>query len=326
MREFRISFAVTVVSLLVSLAIGELSLRLLGYTPRAVARNEAFWASGIEIDDTLGWRNQEGSFRSLEPGNALMTYAAGGRRADPFSPKSDALPKAIVVGGSFTQGEGVRDDETYSHVLNRELKSVEFINYGTPGFGTYQSLLRMRDYFVGPHAKTQLVIYGLQGHHMMRNLAEGEWITALTTRDGQWLMPPHVRMSGDKMEERKGRAIPLWPLETRSAIVALAHLATVKSLNRFSTRDGKQALHNLIGQMRDAAVESGASLLVVNLFRTAPDDVERMKKATIDYLDCQHPDPFDPKLRVGGVGHPGGLMHEWWGKCIADALRKRGID
>ena len=179
-----------------------------------------------------------------------MTFAKDGRRFDPTPPKPESTPKALVLGCSFTQGEGVPDNEPYPHVINRELKNVDVVNHGTGAYGTYQSLLRMRAYFAAANkAETPLVIYGFQGHHMIRNLAPGEWISSVMTRDGRWLVPPHVRMSGDQMIEYKGHPVELWPFETRLATVALAHAVALKVLNRRSWQEHNEALRRLLAQM-----------------------------------------------------------------------------
>jgi hypothetical protein len=78
-----------------------------------------------------------------------MRFEADGRRHDPNAPKGVDVPKILVVGCSFTQGEGVADDEPYPRHEPRaaESRSAQF---ATGGYGTYQSLLRMQAYFRSP--------------------------------------------------------------------------------------------------------------------------------------------------------------------------------
>jgi len=320
-------FLLTIVSVLISLVIAEIVLRQLGYVPRTISLNANFWVSGwAQMDEELGWRNREGSFRSVEPGHALMSFGADGRRADPISSKPASAPKIVFVGCSFTQGEGVADDETYAHVVNRDLKTLDVINYGTGAYGTYQSLLRMRSYFRAPHPQTPLVIYGLLGHHMIRNLASSEWVSTLTTRDGRFLIPPHVRSSGDRIVEHKADPIDLWPLETRMASVALAHAAFLKISRKRPWQEHHDALRQLLTQMKSITTENKASFLVVNLWGAMAEDVEWMRGQGVDYIDCQNPEVLSAAYRVGGVGHPNGLMHDEWAQCVLRALRERGYD
>jgi hypothetical protein len=211
-------------------------------------------------------------------------------------------------------------------VVNRELKHLEVINYGTGAYGTYQSLLRVRSYFRAPHPQTPLVIYGLLGHHMIRNLASNEWVSTLTTRDGRFLIPPHVRSSGDQILEYKAHPVDLWPLETSTASVALAHAAVLKISRKRPWQEHHEAIRQLLTHMKSTTAENKASLLVVNLWGAMAPDVAWMRREGVDYIDCQHPEVMNAAYRVGGVGHPNALMHDWWAQCVLRALRERGYD
>jgi hypothetical protein len=317
--------ALVVGSVLLTLLLGEALLRTLGYQPRQIVLNPNFWITGwAEMDPELGWKNRQGSFRSVEPGNALMSFEADGRRSDPIGSKGPDVPKILVVGCSFTQGEGIPDNEPYPHVINRALPDFEVLNFGTGGYGTYQSLLRMRSYFRASHSPTPLVIYGLNGHHATRNVATADWVSLLTTRDGRYLVPPHVRRSGGQFTETPSFPIGLWPLETRSALITLVHLAVMWRMRAATTAEKVAVLHELLRQMNDTARDNKASLLVVGQVDIVASEADWMRQQGIDYVDCQHPDPLHPDLRVGGWGHPNGRMHAYWAKCVLKTLADRG--
>src|SRR6266540_392738 len=311
------------VSLVFSLLVGEAALRTFGYEPRRLALNTSFWSTGwAAMDEELGWRNREGSFRSAEPGHALMSFESDGRRHDPSSKVPD-LPKVVVVGCSFTQGEGVPDDQPYPHLVNLALPGFEVINYGTGGYGTYQSLLRLRAYFRSPHPPTPLVLYGYTSHHITRNVATTDWVSMLTTRDGRYLMPPHVRAAGDGIREYTSRPVELWPLEQRSALVALAHKAAMNTSLHVRWSERFAVTQQVLRDMNTIARANKSSLTVIGLVALSDAEIERMKHDGIDYLDCQYPGPLHRDLQVGGWGHPNGRMHEWWGTCIVRGLAAR---
>ncbi len=326
LRRVLANIVLVAASILVSLLMGEALFRTLGYEPRRIVINPNFWVTGwAAMDPELGWVNQRGSFRSVEPGNALMSFEADGRRSDPVGPKGRDVPKILVVGCSYTQGEGVADDAPYPHVLNRALANFEVLNFGTGGYGTYQSRLRIRSYFRAPHPPTPLVIYGFNGHHMIRNVARSDWVFMLTTRDGRYLVPPHVQFSGGRLSERAGAPIGLWPLETRSALVATLHRTTIEVTRSAQYIELVEVFRPLLRQMSDTVRENKALLLVVGLVSVPEGEVEWMRQAGIDYVDCQNPDFLHPNFRVGGVGHPNRRMHEWWGNCVLKALADRGL-
>ena len=104
-----------------------------------------------EPDEVLGWRNKAGSVvwpgRGEDGGKDIrMTFWADGLRATAPAPELDR-PHVVVIGCSYTQGWAVTDEETYPWRLQAEFPSHAFLNYGTAGYGTYQSLLALERYF-----------------------------------------------------------------------------------------------------------------------------------------------------------------------------------
>jgi hypothetical protein len=325
-RRIISSVALVAVFLSISLLLGEAGFRALGYEPHRLQVSPTCCDGGwAQPDAEMGWTNRRGSFRSVEPGHAVMTFTADGRRSDPVGPKPPGLPRILVVGCSATQGYGVADDEPYPHVINNGLANAEVLNFGTGGYGTYQSLLRIRSYFRSPHAATPLVIYGFSGHHMTRNIATVDWVSALTTADGHFLVPPNVRRAGDQLIEFAGGPVELWPLEGRSALVALIHRVVLTRMRRAGFGEHLEVLEHLLRQMKNTVGANQASLLVVGLAAVPDYTVELMRREGIDYVSCQHPDFPHPDFQVGGVGHPNGRMHAWVAKCLLEVLAQRGF-
>ena len=58
--------------------------------------------------------------------------------------KPDQRAEVLLVGCSFTEGFGVDDEDTFSYLLNARYPHLMFHNFGTGGYGTYQSLLRVK--------------------------------------------------------------------------------------------------------------------------------------------------------------------------------------
>jgi len=314
-------------SVLVSLFIAEAAFRYSGYKPRVIIPNTNFWVTGwAAMDPKLGWVNREGAFHSVEPGNALMRFDADGQRHDPLNPKGAGIPKILVVGCSFTQGEGVIDEEPYAHVMNAALPNFEVLNFGTGAYGTYQSLLRMQAYFAAPHGETPLVVYGFNGHHVTRNVAPEDWVRLLTTRDGRYLIPPYVRLSGDHLREFPASPVPLWPLETKSALVAATHHAVLRVVRQVYWRERLEVFRRLLRQMKETAVANHAALIVLREVASTDDMVDIMRQEAIESVNCEPPDGRDlqPEDRVGGIGHANGKQQARWAHCLLDALAQRG--
>ena len=326
-RKLLPALALVLGSILVSLAVGEVALRAAGFAPRQ-ATGDAGFESWAAPDPALGWVNRAGTWKSGEPGNLPMTFEADGRRHDAAGNKPGNLPRILVVGCSLTQGYGVADDETYSHFINKSLPSAELINFGTGGYGSYQSRLRVERYFKSPHENTPLVIYGLFFSHHFRDLAPMPWIEKLTLRDGSYIVPPNIRGRSGQIVESAGERIGLWPLESRSAAVTLAHLGVMSLTNRVTGKMGRPVFQHGILQMQKTAAANKAALLIIGLVPVPDEDGEwlRAQRANgIDFVECQHPDDGkDPRLQVGGVGHPSERLHRWWADCVLKALAARG--
>jgi hypothetical protein len=307
-------------SLIIGVMIGEGLLRLVGYSPRVLAVNphysEKTWS---KEDERLGWTNKPGTIRSIEAGHALMGYWPDGARVSWSEQSKPASRHVYLVGGSFTQGYGVADEETYAYRLNALIPDVMFHNFGVGGYGTYQSLLRLKqalssaDYAATP----DLVIYAYIGDHEQRNVARHRWVTALTDSAGHYLVPPHVTIANGKLTEHPMEIVYEWPLETRSALITLLHDAALRL--RFLGRSAQRraATDELIRQMQQVTLDSGSRFLVVLLNNVKDGLVPYLKEHGIPYLDCVNPAfETDPVYRVGGEGHPSALQHEQWSHCI----------
>lgn len=76
--------------------------------------------------------------------------------------------RIIVLGDSFTFGEEVSDDETYSHDLESALPNTEVLNLGVQGYGHDQMLLYLKEEGVKYHP--DVVIVGFAYLDVYRNL------------------------------------------------------------------------------------------------------------------------------------------------------------
>ncbi len=100
-------------------------------------------------DSLLGWRvKASANVRHVKPNVyevGIRTNQFGLRGIHPASLKKPLNTVRLgVFGDSQTFAETVNDDETYSSILNRELNSVEVLNFGVRGYGTDQMLLYLK--------------------------------------------------------------------------------------------------------------------------------------------------------------------------------------
>ena len=98
-------------------------------------------------DSTKGYKTRANiRNRKVFDSKLLNTNADGFRGVREFALKKDsAKTRILLLGDSFTFGEGVSDDETYAQVLQRALPGAEVINAGVHGYAHDQMLTMLRE-------------------------------------------------------------------------------------------------------------------------------------------------------------------------------------
>ena len=176
-------FFVLFIILTLSIISLEVMLRFFGYTPWKYIDDR----TGInKSDDTKGWIAKEGSHEIIASKEymektTINILEEGNRFTGLDSKKKE---KIIIIGGSFTQGWGVNDNETYSFNLQTELKNYEIANFGQSGYGTVQSYLLLKE-ILNKYDNIKLVLYGFIDHHEYRNVARAEWLETLLKFSGK---------------------------------------------------------------------------------------------------------------------------------------------
>jgi hypothetical protein len=315
------------VTLAAALGGAEYAARRLGHPPTPAVGNAHFsgdsqfgWA---EFDPVVGWRNKAGVWLSLEPGNVPMTFWSDGRRATRPSPDVAPLPQVVIVGDSFSQGYGVVDAETFAWRLAEAAPSVDVENFGTGGYGAYQSLLALRRIFASkgaPYAP-KLAVYGYTDFHAYRDVAGYSWVRTLLDRHGQYFAPPSVAAKDGRLVEYPFVVFPRWPLEGSSSLVALAKDARLRLLVRDREATAEEATKLLVAELRTLATLNAARFVVMELTR-APTSIDAfLRSRGIEAVSCSDFDPglvlADPAFKVGGTGHPNGRVHASWARCLA---------
>jgi lysophospholipase L1-like esterase len=122
----------------------------------------------VEFDAELGWCNAR-STRDGRTGYSYGTNGARGPREYAGGPVANRV-RCATFGDSFTHGDGLRDEETWQHLLEQRRSDVEVANFGVGGYGIDQALLRYRR--DGRAIAPQVVWIGLMledvGRHLNR--------------------------------------------------------------------------------------------------------------------------------------------------------------
>jgi hypothetical protein len=325
----QIFFRLIAISLgvLISLGLAELTLRFAGFEPWQYSPSDLGEPTMHEFDPVLGWKNKPGhysypAYNGIGP-NIQVTFLDDGSRATSGNHIHPTSKKSVVlVGCSFTEGWAVSDYETYPWKLQERFPVVKFYNYGTAGYGTYQSLLMLER--VLPRMKSpSAVIYGFIVNQEPRNVAPAEWLWLLSTyshRVHTYL--PYVTVDSDgKLTRHAPEKYATFPFREQSALVAFSEELYMRFKTRSRMEQSHQATEKLILEMQKLVNSYGAPLIVVLLngsvaqryfYRTLFDT------NGIKNIDCCVPTTAD--LKVPGEEHPNGRQYSLWAKCISDRL------
>lgn len=242
-------------------------------------------------------------------------------------PQQDGIvnkrPKLVMIGGSYTHGNAISDDETFPWKLQQMLPQLEVLNYSVGGYGTLQSLLKLQQ--VLPEIRQRkLIIYGLIRHHGIRNVATPEWIANLSKYSRNDLYIPHVKFDRkQRIQHQPLLHFSPFPLRQYSALIALLENSWISSRWEQHNNEPQGAVTvALVSEMQAFSREHNADLLVVLLSldrRTARKYTRAFTNNGVKVLNCSFPLTRD--MIVIGDGHPNGKMNTKWADCIGNYLK-----
>jgi hypothetical protein len=323
-------FLLALLATATTLAIVEGSLRWSGQAPRIDLRARLYPNEPqlLDPDPILGWRSRVG--RHVFPGYTpdappvRFTVWPGGERAT--SPASvERSERVVLLGDSITAGWAISDEETFGWKLQERFPDVGFLDYGTGGYGTYQSLLVMRELLVKGKAARSFV-YGFIDDHEHRNVADLTWLRALAagSRVGGVAVPYCLLARTGALDEHAPEPLPRWPLTRRLAITRLLEDRELAFIARGREPQGRPVTERLIAEMDRLARAHGSEFIAVFLV-SRPEITAHYRSWAeahrVVLLDCTR--ALLPDLVVPGEGHPNGRLHTEWAACIGDALATR---
>lgn len=316
---YLIMFCVTLTLMVV---LSELLLRLTGNGPWTYDVRRPNAPTIHDRDPVFGWRNREGSYvfsPYAESGEKFhMTFLPGGRRAA-GSGESAAKDAILLVGGSYMQGWAISDHDTCAWKLQQKYPSLNVLNYGTDGYGTYQSLLVLeRELPLLP--SPLLVLYGFMEHHETRNVAPARWLRSLSEFSGtEDVYIPYVTLDLQKSLVRhppERYMVTPW----RESLALMNHLGKKYATLLTKDRDAQKSevTEKILLEMNRLSEARGARFAVV-LFsaseKTRDHYMRYLTARDIIVIDCIYPD--SPDMTVPGEGHPNGRKNSLWAECIS---------
>jgi hypothetical protein len=317
----------------VGLAIGvsEVLLRAAGFKPWTYSHKSVNEPTMQEPDPVLGWKNIPGTY--LVPpyhpsGHAIQfTLLEDGQRRTGVNSTIDGKEGFVFIGDSLTQGWAISDDETFAWKLQERFPIYKVLNYGTAGYGTYQSLLLLEQKL--PRlTRPKFVLYGFMDHHEVRNCAAGEWLQALAShaRRGQVAVPfASVDAQSNSLVRYSPDHYVSWPFRQSFALVKVLESAYMKGKTISRCYRKRSLTEQILRQMKKTSETYGSTLVVVLLRmknNTKAHYVNFLTRNNVRVFDCVYKISDSEKMKVPGEGHPNGRMNTLWAECISDMLKR----
>lgn len=284
------------VSLLVNCGLVEIGARrglLLPYNPSADGWWKVAWLkrsaqydsnrTQLAIDKfhpVLGWTLRENVRDAKLSESTVNSNSQGVRGLREYPLAKGHATRVVVIGDSYTFGEGVNDDQTFSADLERLLDNSEVLNLGVHGYGTDQQLLRLQ--IDGVKYRPDVVLLGYYEDDIARN--------RLSFRDYQ---KPHFSVVNGRL------VVDDLPIPSPEVFKSRLHFRSLSYLDIVMTRLRERRLQeeNIERSKRilDAIFAESRSIqaTVIQLYLPTPDQVRAN--------EASHPGLFSYGCAVAGV-------------------------
>jgi lysophospholipase L1-like esterase len=129
----------------------------------------------VDLEDTIVYKKSDSSFSPYQPGSVGMTHghpvrfnAWGFRGPEWPAAKPHGNFRIMVLGDSFTFGQGVGEDELYTTLLEKQLrgkfsgKTIEVLNLGVMGYSAVDEAKLLKK--IGPLLQPDLLLVQFTGN------------------------------------------------------------------------------------------------------------------------------------------------------------------
>lgn len=320
--------------LAVTLPAAELALRLTGSTPWESGERIENQPSTTRPDPELGWRYIPGRYTMppfVDAGEpTTLTIGPDGYRVTGDAPKGQTA-RVVLIGGSYTFGHGLSDDQTLAWRLQHDIPEAAVANLGAVGYGTYQSLLTLEKYLASTpesEAPLKLVIYGFIQHHRERNVAGWVWLRTMSMNAQQRdvRVPFCTLDTAGRLQPQAPDGYPVWWFRESSALVTrLSELhARLRGRGRYGQMEG--VTRAVLQRINQLCKDRGAAFIVASFDVTSEVKSEYaafLAENGIEHVDCVHPRRGDMDLRLIGDHHPNHIVNEYWAETLLPIVRSR---
>ena len=336
-NDFLKKFTIFCISVIISLTSIEILLRYFIIKPwNNIATNDP---KIFKNHPRFGWKAKKGSYTFLSPDNThekfVINLNENGDRENGNN-KNNSLNEILIIGGSFTQGWGVNDNETFSYKLQKKYNDFKIYNFGQGGYGSVQSFLLLEEQ-IKKIKSPKLVIYGIIQHHEYRNIAHVSWLRMLSQYSSRGhILTPYGSVGIDnQLTFNQPIGYTKFPYREMSSIITLIEKVYNKLNGRKrvyieKTKKKKQQLivtKKIILKMKEISEKFGSKFILVNLDWQGSFKEENyeifLKTNGIRFLNCSV--PINEKFFIQNDYHPNKNAHTYYKECLVGYIEKEGL-
>ena len=283
-------------------------------------------------ESELGWISAE-RVTLVNPDFKITIDENGARKSGLVRKNFDK--SIILIGGSFAQGWGVNDEETFSSKLEKKYSNLKVYNYGQGGYGTIQSLLLLKKK-IQKIEKPKLVIYVFIDHHEFRNAARMSWMRTLASlsESGNVKLPYGTIGEEDELIIKPPISNLNFPLKDKSSIITILEKAISKNMSKEHfpndrTRKKQQEMitKKAIMEIKNVSNSFNTKFLITILDAANQNILNNyenfFKENKINFADCHI--SLTNEMVIVGDYHPSSKAHSHYSECLYKHISKENL-
>lgn len=322
-RNLFLKFFLVLVSFLVSFLILEIFLRTIGHKTFNF-KNEISTLSIFKHDDVLGWATKPGNY-SIKLNNNNINYKILSDGSRFTGQQNNSLnDKIIFIGGSFTFGDAINNEESVPYKLQEKFNKYNVKNFGVSAYGTYQSYLNLKNIYRN-NENIKYVIYLFIEHHEIRNIGDASWLEALNFLSSEPVTIPYIKINKEnKFTEYSPVKYVVFNLSKYSVLITKLQKKIMR-LKLYSKNDNQELItQEILLMINKLSKENNSKFIFVNLMlnKTKKEKYKIfLESNNIIYADCEI--ELSEKYIVKNDGHPNNIANEEYAKCISKFIKKK---
>lgn len=318
-RNFLLTALLFFASLLVSLAIIEICIRLSGKTTWSEEKVYHHCPIMTMPDEEIGWINKPGVYKysTTNDGRNVITVTIDQDSARGVTKEESSKPEIWFFGGSFTFAWSITDGGDYPSQIGQQLPQFRIRNFGAPGYGTLQSYMLFRRLLQTSGIKPVLVVYGFVFTHGSRNVANHWWLYNIRRAEGEqaWAETPYARLDeSGSYKIYPPKKYSKWPLSQYFATINLIQDCYNKVDDDNINKQISAVTAKTLNDWNHEARTVKAKFLVYNIWIPPKSGwrgvLRKNKILSIDPVKMFH---LSPRTTISGdPNHPNIFVHRYW--------------